>query len=79
MVDDKEYHWCDEHLAWGVHTENDCDLKKKREKARSSAKSTAPKGKQKKSSSSSVYASALTSILEDVEKEDVGSSDSDTS
>ena len=78
-VDDKEYHWCDEHLAWGVHTEDDCDLKKKREKARASAKSIAPKGKQKKSSSSSAYASALTSILQDVEKEDAGSSDSDTS
>ena len=26
----KEFNWCNEHMAWGRHQENDCELKKKR-------------------------------------------------
>ena len=26
----KDFNWCNEHMAWGRHQESDCELKKKR-------------------------------------------------
>ena len=66
-VNKQTHHWCETHLAWTVHANEDCEERKKRERENSSDNQSNSDERNNRRTS---LAQAMTTILEDIEDEE---------
>ena len=68
VLNDRTYHWCETHLAWGEHTNEECKLRMKLEQDEDKSKKKSSSDT-KASSKRTSFAQAMSTILEEMDEE----------